>query len=104
MKVIRTIIEHMDNTLEEAEDYYKDYVMYKDEFPKVANISLEMAQTHLTLYGKWHEMIVVLINEYKMKHGDIPKIMQELYDYEHKKIVEEYDEVAYKVKSAKGGY
>lgn len=104
MKAIRTIIDHMNDTLDEAHDYYKDYVMYKDDFPKVANTSLEMAQTHLMLYNKWHEVVVSLISDYKMKNGEVPKVMQELYDYEHKKIVEEYDEIAYKIKNAKSSY
>lgn len=104
MKVIQVIIEHMDDTLNEAYDYYKDYVMFKDTNSKVANTSIEMAQTHLNLYNKWHEVVVSLINEYKAKGNEIPKAMQEIYNYKHAKLVEDYDELNYKVKNAKVNY
>ena len=101
MRVIQVVVDHMDDTLKEAYSYYKDYIIYKDMHPKVAMTSLEMAQNHLNLYSKWHEVVVALINEHKIKHGDIPKTMQELYDYEHKKLVEDFDEISYKVKNAR---
>ena len=101
MKAIQIVIDHMNDTLEEAEEYYRDYVIFKEHHPKVASTALEMAQTHLGLYNRWHEVIVSLINEHKMKSGEIPKTMQELYDYEHKKLIEEYDELNYKIKNAR---
>ena len=103
MKAIKVIIDHMDDTLEEAHEYYRDYVLFKEEHPRVANTALEMAQTHLNLYTKWHEVVTYLINEHKMKEKEIPKTMQELYDFEHKKLIEEFDELSYKIRNAKNG-
>jgi hypothetical protein len=100
MKAIQVIIDHMNDTLAEADDYYRDYVIFKDTAPKLASTSLEMAKTHLTLYTKWHEVVVSMINEYKEKGNTVPAIMQSLYDYEHKKLIEEYDELSYKIKKS----
>ena len=101
MRVMKIVIDHMSDTLEEAQTYYRDYIIYKESYPKMANAALEMSQIHLSLYTKWHDVVVTLINEYKMKHGDVPKTMQEIYDYEHKKLVEEYDSLNYKIKNAR---
>lgn len=101
MQVIKVIIEHMHDTLEEAHEYYRDYVIFKEQHPKAAQTSLEMAQVHLNLYLKWHDVIVSLINDYKAKENEIPETMQKLYNYEHEKLVEEYDELNYKIKNAK---
>ena len=101
MKVIKVIIDHMNDTLEEAHEYYRDFVIFKDEFPKMAQTSLEMANTHLNLYLKWHEVVVNMINDYKTKNSEIPATMKAIYDYEHKKLVEDYEELNYKVKNAK---
>ena len=101
MRVIQVIINHMDDTLEEAHEYYRDYVMFKDSHPKMAQTALEMASVHLNLYLKWHDVVVSTINDYKAKSGELPATMKSLYDYEHQKLVEEYDEINYKVKNAK---
>ena len=98
MKAIQIVIDHMNDTLEEAHEYYRDYIIFKESVPKVASTSLEMAKTHLSLYMKWHEVVVSLINEYKEKGHMVPPTMQSLYDYEHKKLIEEYEELSYKIK------
>ena len=99
MKVIQVTISHMHDTLEEAHEYYRDYIIFKEKYPKFAQTALEMAQNHLNLYTKWHEVVVSLINEYKTKGKDIPETMQKLYDYEHEKLIEEYDELSYKIRN-----
>ena len=101
MKAIQVVIEHMNDTLKEANEYYRDYVMFKESQPKVAQLCIEMAQTHLNLYNKWHEVVVYIINEHKEKGNEIPKTMQEIYDYKHKKLVEEYDALNFKVRNAR---
>ena len=99
MKVMQVIIDHMNDTLKEANEYYRDYIVFKDSYPRVAQTSIEMAQTHMSLYNKWHDVIVYIINEYKTKNGELPPVMKELYDYEHKKLIEEYDELNFKIRN-----
>ena len=100
MRVIKKIIEHLDNTLDEANEYYTDYVMYKDEYPKVSMTALEMAKVHLDLYSKWHQVIVSLINDYKVTSGEPPKEMMTIWNYEHEKLIEHYEDLKSKINSA----
>lgn len=97
MKAIKTVVEHMNNTLDEACEYYDDYVKYLTDNPKISSVALEMAKTHLDLYNKWHNVVVNLINDYRAKNQDIPSEMLIIWDYEHKKLVKEYDELKFKI-------
>lgn len=99
MKVIQIIMSHMEDTLEEAHEYYRDYVIFKESQPKMAQTALEMAQTHLNLYTKWHDVVTSIINEQKTKGKEIPDNMKKIYEYEHERLVEEYDELSYKIRN-----
>ena len=97
MKVIKKTIEHMDNTLDEAYEYYTDYVMYKDDYPKFATTALEMAKTHLDLYNKWHQVVVSAISDYRAKSGEPPKEMSIIWNYEHERLVKQYEDLKSKI-------
>lgn len=97
MKAIKDIIKHMMDTLDETHCYYKDYVVYKDDMPKLATLSLELAKEHLDIYTKLHNVAVSTINEYKAKNGEAPTEMKAIWNYEHEKLAEEYDLLKYKV-------
>lgn len=101
MKVIKDVIKHMDDSLDEAHCYYKEYVIYKEEFPKFASLSLELAKEHLDIYMKLHNIVVLTINEYKYKSKtEIPAEMKAVWNYEHEKLTEEYDKLKYDINNA----
>lgn len=100
MEAIKKIIEHMDDTLAEADEYYTDYIMYKDYQPKLSSTALEMAKVHLDLYMKWHNVVVSVINDYRTTKGDAPESMKAIWDYEHKRLTECYNKLKYKVANA----
>lgn len=87
----------MDDTLNEAHEYYSEYIIYKDEEPKLANLFIELAKDHLDIYLKLHNNVVSLINDYKQKNGDAPNTMKEMWKYQHTKLTNEYEELKYKL-------
>lgn len=98
MIVIKKIIEHMRNTLEEAQDYYEDFILYKEEHPKIAQYALDMAKAHVEMYNKWHDAVVSLISEYKQKNNkEVPIEMKAIWDFEHSILVKDFDELRYKI-------
>lgn len=99
MKAIQIIVNHMDDTLDEANEYYKDYIIYKDEHPMLASTALDMAKTHLELYSKWHIVVTNMINEYKKTKGEPPETMKSLWNYKHEKLMEDYDKLKFKIMS-----
>jgi len=94
MRLIQKIVHHMYDTLGEVESYYTDYLDYKDTYPEAASVALEMANTHLKLYMKWHEAVKALI---KKSGTEVPQTMLDIWAYEHKRLQEEYDEYKYKL-------
>lgn len=100
MKSLNVIIEHMDDTLEEAHDYFRDYIIYKDDVPSLATTALEMAKTHLELYCKWHNVATTIIDNYKKIKGEAPEYMKSLWNFKHEKLMEEYHELKYKIMNA----
>jgi len=97
MRLVQKIVHHMYDTLGEVESYYNDYLDYKDTYPKAASVALDMANTHLKLYMKWHETVKTLVTEKQNKDPNIPQSMLDMWKYEHKKLQEIYDEYKYKL-------
>ena len=97
MNKIKEIIEHMDDTLDEIQDYYEDYLMYCDTDKKLAQSLLDVGIIHLSIYDKLHNAVVEIINTYKREKGDIPKEMQMIYEYEHKRVAKRFNELKHKM-------
>lgn len=87
----------MDDTLKEADEYYRDYIIYKDEQPRLASTAIEMARTHLDLYTKWHSAVVSIITEYRNTKGEAPAEMKAIWNYEHEKLTECFNSLKYKI-------
>jgi hypothetical protein len=101
MLAMKIAIDHANATLDEAKEYYKDYIMFKDTAPKMASTSLDMAKIHANqLYPRWHEVIIGLKSDYVNQGKTIPSDMKKLYEYEHQNLVEEYDEIKYRIDHA----
>lgn len=99
MQAIKTIICHMNDTLEEAEVYYRDYIRYKDDVPKLANTAIDMAKAHLELYMKWHSTVALIISEYRSTNGEPPAEMKAIWNYEHERLTDQFNELKYKVQN-----
>ena len=101
MREIKVIADHMDDTLGEADTYYKDYYIYKDSCPRLSSMALYMAKEHLDLYMKWHTVAVELIGEYRKSGKAIPDGMEDRYNERHGELKEEYDRIAWLISQAK---
>ena len=99
MRQIQIIKDHMSDTLHEINEYYRDYVIYKDIEPTYAKVALDLANTHLAIYDKLHNSVVDMINKYKATGKEIPPSMMEKWNYMHQRLVEEYEEIKFKVKN-----
>lgn len=91
MKIIAEVIDDIYCTKREAEKYLDKAVKYKEEFPKVSSMYYNTYETHRNLIDSMHDVIVALITEQRKKETP-PKYMQDIWDYQHKQII---DEVAY---------
>lgn len=93
MKVIKELIEMIDDELEGAEHYVKTALFYKHEHPGLANALYEISVQEMHHVSILHDEVVKVIKAYREKHGEPPAAMQAVYDWEHEKEIEESKEI-----------
>lgn len=89
MKLIKHIIEQMEEELEGAEEYIECAMKHKLDYPNIASMYYEMSLTEITHFEKLHSAAVTLINEAKARGEQPTAEMQAIYDYEHEKAMHE---------------
>lgn len=99
MLKIKELICKMDDTLSESNWYAEHARLDKDTFPIIAETYYKLGQEHLNHYMNLHAAVVSVINEYKKTKGEVPQTMSIIYEYEHGKLMEEYDEIKKKLDS-----
>lgn len=88
MKIIKNLVEQLDEEIEGAQDYAEKYVEYKAKGNMTrANRYKEMATDELKHCGYIHEMAVQEIEEVRRIYT-APVEMQEKWDKAHKEYVE----------------
>lgn len=88
MKIIKHIVEDIEEELEGAEHYAKMATKYKDSDKQLADTYARMAQVELGHVGSLHDHAVRLIEEQKASGVQVPVSMQAVWDWEHDKQVD----------------
>lgn len=97
MKHLKCLIESMYMELEAAECYYWKALNFKDDNPQIAQVYIDVAAQELTHCDKFHSSAVSLINKFLSTSKEVPVSMKEIWEFEHARIIEEYDELKYKI-------
>lgn len=97
MNQIKTLIKSMYMELKAADCYYEKAIKFKEDYPQLASVYIEIASQELTHCDKFHSAAVSLINKYKSTNKEVPESMQAIWEFEHTCIIEEYDELKYKI-------
>lgn len=93
MKLIKTIGEMVEDELEGAEHYAKEALMYRESHPLTARVFYEISLQEMNHVNMLHGEVVKLIEAYRKEHGEPPAAMTAVYDYLHKRHIEEAKEV-----------
>ena len=93
MKLIKELVDMIEDELEGAEHYAKFAIQHKSDHPSLANALYEISIQEMHHVSVLHEEIVKVIKAYRDKHGDPPAAMQAVYDWQHEKQIEESKEV-----------
>lgn len=97
MKVIKCLVKSMYCELDTADKYYRNAIEYKDDQPTIAQTYIDIASQELQHCEKFHTAVVALISKQKSTGIEIPEAMKAIWEYEHTKIIEYYDELKYKI-------
>ncbi len=82
MEIIKSLVEKIDDELEDAEKYIKCAIKVKATYPQLADAYYKLSMEEMGHVTILHDQVVKIINEYK-KTKEVPPAMQTLYDYLH---------------------
>ena len=104
MRIIKDLIKKMDDTLEEIEFYAKEAHHLRVDHKQLADTYAKVGEMHVEIYKMLHDRVVALIAEEKQKGVPVPPEMQAIWDYEHRKLVEDFNIAKYLLEEYKKTY
>jgi hypothetical protein len=104
MKILKDLISKADDTLEEIEWYAEKAYHLRADHKPLADAYIKVAELHIEVYRILHDRMVALIMDEKQKGVHVPPEMQAIWDYEHEKLVKEFNEAKYAIEEYKKAY
>lgn len=89
MKIIKKLSEYIEEEICDGEKYALMALESKEKYPEVSNTLYMLSLEELKHMQLLHDQVVKVIEEYKRVEGDPPKDMQAVYDFLHKKFINE---------------
>ena len=84
MEIIKSLVEKIDDELEDAQKYIKCAYKVKESYPQLADTYYKLSLEEMNHMMMLHAQVVNIIEQYK-KNNDVPPAMQLLYDYLHER-------------------
>lgn len=88
MKVIKEIVEMIEDEACGAEQYAKKAMQYKDEDKALADTFAKLAETELQHVDLLHAQVVRIIKAWQAKGNEVPPAIEAVYDYTHQKSID----------------
>jgi hypothetical protein len=104
MKVLTTLIEKADSTLDEIHWYAEKAHHLRAEHKELADAYIKIADMHVDIFKMLHDRMVDLIEEEKRKGRTPPPEMLAIWNFEHEKLVKKFAEAKFLVEDYKKSY
>ena len=85
MKLIKILVNQIEEELEGAERYISMAIARKDDTPSLSKVLYEILLEEMHHVELLHEQVVNLIEEYRRTKGEPPEAMMSVYEYLHEK-------------------
>jgi hypothetical protein len=92
MKLIRDLEERIHDEIGDIKWYAKKAAELKAEHPTLAQVLYNISTQEDAHQAAIHNEVVKIIEEHRRTHGDPPATMMAVYDYLHKKAIDELAE------------
>lgn len=96
MEALKCLIESMEKELCAAKCYYMKSIHHKDSTQQISNTYSEIASQELEHFTKFYSATNTYINRKKSEGADI-SVIDAIWEYEHTKLLDEYNELKYKI-------
>lgn len=104
MKILTNLIDKANDTMEEIEWYAEKAHHLKAENKPLADTYIKVAEMHVTIYDMLHTQMVNLIEKEKRDGVQPPKEMLAIWDYEHQKLMKDFQKAKYMIEEYKKSY
>lgn len=88
MKLIKELEELIEDEIHDVKKYAKMAVELKEGNPSLAQVLFTISTQEEQHQASLHTEVVKIINEYKRTKGEPPAAMQAVYDFMHKRHIE----------------
>ena len=88
MKEIKTLMEHIEDELRDAETYAKLALEYKESDTETASVFFRLSGEEMSHMDMLHKRVAACIERHKQAKGAPPAEMMAVYDYLHKRNIE----------------
>ena len=88
MKIIEKLCDKIEHELDDAQEYARCALSYKDGRATLAEVFYQIATEKMQHMLLLHNQVVAIIEEYKKTKGEVPEAMQTLYEILHRKHIE----------------
>ena len=85
MKIIKCLSESIEQELEDAEEYAKLAIKYKEDYPAAAATFYKLSSSRMDGISDLHNEVTALIKDYRSKEGEPPAPMMAIYNYMHER-------------------
>lgn len=93
MEIIKKISERIEEEIEDARTYAKLALRYKESDPELAQTFYSISGEEMKHMELLHRQVARLISDYKKTNGQPPAAMAAVYDYIHKREIENANKV-----------
>lgn len=93
MKIIKSLVDDIQEEMIGAEHYAKLANQYKDSDKVLAETYAKLADVELSHVDTLHTQVVRIIKDWQAKGNEVPKEMAVIYDWEHTKQIERIKEI-----------
>lgn len=88
MKLIKELVELIEEEVEGVENYAELALAYKEERPALAEVLYRISQQEANHVDMLHEQIVHIIDQHRKEKGEPPAAMMAVYDFMHRRHID----------------
>ena len=93
MKIIKELTEMIEDELDGAEEYAKNALVMREEHPTLAKTFYDISLDEVKHINMLHDEVRKLIEQHRREKSEPPAPMLAVYEYLHKKHIEEAAEI-----------